>query len=85
MVLGVQKVDGLQGSLIVRRPPGEDPNEHLYDEDLPAHVMTVLDWFHMNSDDHFPGIVDPDPQLYATYFLIKGRGRYTVACFLNLK
>ncbi|KAJ9592214.1 hypothetical protein L9F63_001215, partial [Diploptera punctata] len=73
---GVQKVDGLQGSIVIRRPKEEDPNGHLYDEDLPSHVVTIMDWFHRNSDEHFPGLITPDPVPYATYFLINGKGRY---------
>ena len=74
----MQKLDGLQGSLIIRRPKSEDPNGDLYDEDLPAHVITLTDWLHVNSEDHFPGLINPDPVTYATYFLINGRGRYKV-------
>ena len=80
---GIQKVDGLQGSLIVRQAKQDDPNGALYDEDLPAHVIFVTDWFHTDSDQHYPGLRNPDSALYATYFLINGRGRMQASLWKN--
>ncbi|KAK7500484.1 hypothetical protein BaRGS_00008391, partial [Batillaria attramentaria] len=41
---GMQSADGLFGALIVRQPPNYDPNDNLYDLDLPEHVIIVNDW-----------------------------------------
>lgn len=38
---GLQKIDGLYGSVIVRQPPSRDPNSHLYDFDLTTHIMLI--------------------------------------------
>ena len=43
---GLQRVDGLFGSIVIRQPAQSDPNSHLYDYDLPQHVIMVTDWFH---------------------------------------
>ncbi|KAJ4431310.1 hypothetical protein ANN_19907 [Periplaneta americana] len=74
---GIQKSDGLQGSLVVRRPRDHEPNGQLYDYDLPAHVIVISDWSHRPAIDHFPGLVNPVTATYETFFLINGRGRFT--------
>ena len=33
------------GSIVIRQPAPSDPNSHLYDHDLPQHVIMVTDWF----------------------------------------
>ncbi|KAJ4431313.1 hypothetical protein ANN_19910 [Periplaneta americana] len=75
---GTQKSDGLQGSLVVRRPRVHEPNAQLYDYDLPAHVIMISDWAHRPSIDHFPGLAEPVTDNYEVFFLINGRGRYTL-------
>lgn len=72
---GLQKMDGLAGSLIVRKPRSIDSNSHLYDYDLPNHVMVIMDWYHIDSDTHFPGLLTHDRSQDAQAFLIGGRGR----------
>ncbi|XP_069675464.1 uncharacterized protein [Periplaneta americana] len=74
---GIQKSDGLQGSLVVRRPRDHEPNGQLYDYDLPAHVIVISDWSHRPAIDHFPGLMKPVTATYETFFLINGRGRFT--------
>ncbi|XP_069675441.1 uncharacterized protein [Periplaneta americana] len=74
---GIQKSDGLQGSLVVRRARDHEPNAQLYDYDLPAHVIMISDWSHRPAIDHFPGLVVPVTYTYGVFFLINGRGRYT--------
>ncbi|XP_069675391.1 uncharacterized protein [Periplaneta americana] len=72
---GTQKVLGLQGSLVVRRPKEDSPNGKLYDFDKPDHVILVTDWFHRSEEDQFPGMRNLNNYIF-TYFLINGRGRY---------
>lgn len=52
---GLQKLDGLYGSIIVRQAPSKDPNSHLYDYDLTTHVMLISDWLHEDAAERFPG------------------------------
>lgn len=41
---GFQRTDGVFGSFIVRTPEEDDPHSDLYDYDLSAHTVIVLDW-----------------------------------------
>ncbi|XP_064639307.1 uncharacterized protein LOC135494912 [Lineus longissimus] len=41
---GMQRGDGMYGSLIIRNKPSRDPNYNTYDYDLPEHVIIVHDW-----------------------------------------
>ncbi|XP_066146897.1 uncharacterized protein [Euwallacea fornicatus] len=42
--LGMQRVDGCYGPLIVRVPEEENPHDPLYDYDLSEHTMVLIDW-----------------------------------------
>ncbi|XP_066252634.1 uncharacterized protein [Euwallacea similis] len=42
--LGMQRVDGCYGPLIVRMPEEENPHDPLYDYDLSEHTMVLIDW-----------------------------------------
>ncbi|XP_046680734.1 laccase-5-like [Homalodisca vitripennis] len=73
---GLQKVDGLVGGLVVRRPRDEDPNGNEYDFDLPSHLIVIQDWHHLSADAMFPGLkYRSDSQMAQTY-LINGRGQW---------
>lgn len=78
---GLQKVDGLVGSLIVRQPDSENPVRDQYNFDLPSHVMVVEDWMHPASNEGLPGlyrrILGQGPDSY----LINGRGVHIVSQF----
>lgn len=52
---GLQKIDGIYGSLIVRQPPSRDPNSHLYDFDLTTHIILLSDWLHEDAAERYPG------------------------------
>jgi hypothetical protein len=71
-------MDGLVGNLIVRQPKARDPNSHLYDFDLPSHVILILDWYYLDADQHFPGLLTHDMSQDAESYLIGGRGREKV-------
>lgn len=66
---------GLAGTLVVRQPKVHDPNSQLYDYDLPSHVMLILDWYYLDADQHFPGLLTHDKSQDANSYLIGGRGR----------
>ncbi|VEN64425.1 unnamed protein product, partial [Callosobruchus maculatus] len=74
---GLQKFEGLSGSVIARLPRSKDVLAEQFDHDLPQHVVFVTDWLHMHIEDKFPGlrtrIVGQDPKS----LLINGKGRWT--------
>ena len=75
-------MDGIEGSLIIRKPIELEPNADLYDYDLPAHSIMFQDWFHTDSNQHYPGLVRPYNILDRTFYLINGRGRTIVSIHL---
>ncbi|KAJ4431320.1 hypothetical protein ANN_19917 [Periplaneta americana] len=72
---GFQKMDGLAGNLVVRLAKSLDPNSHLYDYDLPSHVILIVDWYYMQFGNDVPGFQAHDRTQGADSFLIGGRGR----------
>jgi hypothetical protein len=72
-------MDGLAGNFIVREPEGRNPNSNLYDFDLPSHVMLIMDWYYLDADQHFPGLLGHDKSQDANAYLIGGRGRNVVS------
>jgi len=75
---GLQKLDGLQGNLVVRVPKDYESNGYLYDFDLPEHKIFISDWLHLPADDHFPGLREQNSGQDADSFLINGKGRTLV-------
>ncbi|KAH9963477.1 laccase [Lactifluus volemus] len=76
-----QYCDGLRGALIIDDP--NDPQQHLYDVDNAATVITLADWYHYLSTQA-PAI----PAFNAT--LINGKGRFLGGpqadfAFINVK
>ncbi|XP_014240578.1 laccase-5-like [Cimex lectularius] len=69
---GLQKVDGLSGTLIVREKKEDEHISHLYDFDLPSHTVMVSDWMHLDSGQFLPGITN-ERSLPKSY-LVNGRG-----------
>ncbi|XP_046680737.1 laccase-2-like [Homalodisca vitripennis] len=76
---GLQKVDGIVGSFVIRQPRSEDPNTDEYDFDLPSHVIVIQDWYHLMADAMFPGLRFRDTEQMAASYLIQGKGRYTLS------
>lgn len=73
---GLQKLDGLYGSIIVRQPQADDPNCELYNFDLASHVMLLSDWFHELASEKFPGRLATDVGQDPDSILINGKGQY---------
>lgn len=73
---GLQKYDGIYGSLISRQSPSKDPNAHLYDFDLTTHVVLISDWLHEHADERFPGRLAINRGQDPESMLINGRGQY---------
>ncbi|XP_034840580.1 uncharacterized protein stw [Maniola hyperantus] len=73
---GLQKLDGIYGSVIVRQPPSKDPNSHLYDYDLTTHVMLISDWLHEDATERFPGRLAVNTGQDPENVLINGKGQF---------
>ncbi|KAK2584471.1 hypothetical protein KPH14_006846 [Odynerus spinipes] len=73
---GLQKMDGLYGSIVVRQPPSKDPNSNLYDYDLTTHVVFLSDWFHEAAAERFPGRLAVNTGQAPESVLINGRGQF---------
>lgn len=73
---GLQKIDGLYGSVIVRQPPSRDPNSHLYDFDLTTHIMLISDWLHEDAAERYPGRLAVNTGQDPESMLINGRGQF---------
>lgn len=75
---GLQKIDGLYGSIVIRQPPSKDPNSNLYDYDLTTHVVLLSDWFHENAAERFPGRLAVNTGQAPESVLINGKGQFRV-------
>lgn len=73
---GLQKMDGLYGSIAIRQPPSKDPNSHLYDFDLTTHVMLLSDWMHEDAAERFPGRLAVNTGQDPESLLINGKGQF---------
>ncbi|CAG5089526.1 Similar to LCC5: Laccase-5 (Trametes villosa) [Cotesia congregata] len=73
---GLQKIDGLYGSVIVRQPPSKDPNSNLYDYDLTTHVVLISDWMHEDAAERFPGRLAVNTGQDPETVLINGKGQF---------
>ncbi|XP_069677181.1 uncharacterized protein [Periplaneta americana] len=75
---GMQKLDGLQGRLVVRVVHQYDENGAMYDYDLPEHVIIMQDWMDDTADNHFPGLTGVDKGQYPKAILLTGIGNTVV-------
>ncbi|KAH1017377.1 hypothetical protein HUJ05_008024 [Dendroctonus ponderosae] len=73
---GLQKMDGIYGSLVIRQPPNKDPNSHLYDFDLTTHVILLSDWMHEDASERFPGRLAVNTGQDPENVLINGKGQF---------
>ncbi|GJQ82110.1 Lac2 [Trypoxylus dichotomus] len=73
---GLQKMDGLYGSIVVRQAPSRDPNSNLYDFDLTTHVMLISDWMHEDAAERFPGRLAVNTGQDPESLLINGKGQF---------
>ncbi|KAI5736662.1 hypothetical protein M8J76_005883 [Diaphorina citri] len=71
--IGFQKMDGLEGPLVIRRPKKADPNRDQYDTDYPSHTIIITDWLHGMTDAKFPGNTYANFGTRTESFLINGR------------
>ncbi|XP_050304309.1 uncharacterized protein LOC126741886 isoform X2 [Anthonomus grandis grandis] len=73
---GLQKMDGIYGSIVIRQPPNRDPNSHLYDFDLTTHVILLSDWMHEDAAERFPGRLAVNTGQDPENLLINGKGQF---------
>ena len=71
----MQLADGSFGPFIVRQPAGHDPNDGLYDHDLPRHVLTVYDWLPELSMPRFLTLMHLFDVSLPRSVMVNGRGR----------
>uniref|UniRef100_A0A8D8UU38 Laccase-2 n=1 Tax=Cacopsylla melanoneura TaxID=428564 RepID=A0A8D8UU38_9HEMI len=72
---GLQKMDGLEGSLVIRSPRAKDPISSNYDYDLYSHVIILTDWMHSMTDSKFPGRSHNDTRAKPDALLINGQNQ----------
>ncbi|XP_069675528.1 uncharacterized protein [Periplaneta americana] len=73
---GLSKLNGIQGSLIVREPLDIDPSSKLYDYDIPCHTIFISDWTHVDAEERLPGLRHGDISHDTTFYTINGQGKY---------
>lgn len=73
---GLQRADGLFGSLIIRQAPSRDPHSALYDYDLPEHVMMINDWLNEFTPNRFAAHHHDDGDNKPASMLINGMGAF---------
>jgi hypothetical protein len=79
MLSGLQKLNGIQGNLVIRTPKSADPNGNRYDLDVPEHNLMILDWMNTTAEERFPGLLRREPGQLPITFLLEGRGRPKVS------
>ncbi|KAH8376771.1 hypothetical protein KR093_001265, partial [Drosophila rubida] len=82
---GMQRGDGVFGSLIIRRPKQLDPHGGLYDFDLSEHVLVVQDWIHEPGANIFAFHHHSSGDNKPHNILINGRGRYYNRIWADMK
>ncbi|KAK7480575.1 hypothetical protein BaRGS_00028151, partial [Batillaria attramentaria] len=73
---GLQRADGLFGSLVIRQTASRDPHSALYDYDLPEHVITVNDWLVEMTTNRFAAHHHDDGDNKPASMLINGMGAF---------
>ncbi|CAH0550159.1 unnamed protein product [Brassicogethes aeneus] len=74
---GFQDLNGIRGGLVVRQEKTKDPNNELYDFDLPDHVVFISDLMHTYAESRFPGMLFTKKGQLPDNILINGKGQYT--------
>ncbi|XP_072013206.1 uncharacterized protein [Amphiura filiformis] len=72
---GMQRADGVFGALIFRQAAEADVNSHLYDYDLPEHVVLVHDWLDEMTMVKFASHHFDDGSNKPESILINGKGK----------
>lgn len=70
---GLHRASGVFGALVVRE--ADDPQRHLYDTDLPEHVLVLSDWNHVDIETFFWASHHRGAFIVPRNVLFNGRGR----------
>ncbi|KAL1465394.1 hypothetical protein WDU94_004972 [Cyamophila willieti] len=73
---GSQRGDGAFGAFIIRKPLTREKHAHLYDHDLPEHIMEITDWSHMLGIEMFNAHHHSDGDNKPPTILMNGKGRF---------
>ena len=71
---GLQRADGVFGSLVVRQYPKDNAHIDKYDYDLPEHIMVLNDWINDTSISKFASHHHNDGDNKPSSILINGKG-----------
>lgn len=71
--VGLHRGSGVFGALVIRE--AEDPLRHLYDTDLPEHVVVVSDWNHVDINTFFWDTHHRGAFIFPRNILFNGKGR----------
>ncbi|KAI5718335.1 hypothetical protein M8J77_019647 [Diaphorina citri] len=74
--IALQKMDGIEGSFIIREPRSIDKTAPLWDYDLPSHVIIITDWLHDMTDEKYPGFLRTNTGNFPETYLINGKNNY---------
>ncbi|XP_076175600.1 uncharacterized protein LOC143150907 [Ptiloglossa arizonensis] len=72
---GLQKMDGIYGTLVIREPEENEPNAWLYDFDLAHHVIIISDWINEETTERVPGRNNGRVGQLPDAVLINGKGQ----------
>lgn len=71
---GLQRADGVFGPIIINEPNNSNPYAHLYNYDLPEHVITMNEWTNETAIAKFAGHHHNDGDNKPSSILINGKG-----------
>ena len=82
---GLQKLDGIQGNLVIRTPKSTDRNGNTYDVDVTDHTLMILDWMKTTAEIRFQGSykVYPDENQSLSFSKAEGVLRYSAVRLLK--
>ena len=72
---GLQRGEGMFGSLVVRQSPSREPHIDLYDHDLPEHVIIVNEWQNKPLVEVYTSFHHGNGQQAADAVFINGKGQ----------
>nr|CAD7575496.1 unnamed protein product [Timema californicum] len=76
--VGFNKPDGIHGPIMIGCPKSEEPNGHLYDCDLPEHIISITGWTHRPATLNMHPGTSTSLSGIPDNLLINGKGQYTL-------
>lgn len=75
---GLQRTDGMFGSLVIREPEEQDPLKEHYDEDDFEHMFVITDWLDALGIDKFVNHHHTEHDNKPYTLLVNGRGKHVM-------